>query len=141
MTAIAEKPKNNFGFPAFRRLKNAQEFQLVYQRGQRFRFSHLALSVMDNGKIMPRLGISVSKKHVRSAVDRNRIRRLIRESFRLHQHTIPAADYAITLSAPLTPMPQRIAAFRERLGQIWKEAALVKVNVDVVGWRGWRRSA
>lgn len=43
----------------------------------------------------PRIGFVISKKNVRRAVNRNKVRRIIRESFRLHQHTLPAVDIVI----------------------------------------------
>jgi len=47
----------------------------------------------DTGKA--RLGLAISKKSVRRAVDRNRIKRLIRDSFRLIQHQLPAVDLIV----------------------------------------------
>lgn len=40
----------------------------------------------------PRLGFIVAKKKVRRAVDRNRIKRCVRENFRLMKHELPAID-------------------------------------------------
>jgi ribonuclease P protein component len=42
-----------------------------------------------------RIGFVISKKNVRQAVKRNRVRRIIRESFRLNQHDLPAVDIVI----------------------------------------------
>jgi ribonuclease P protein component len=44
-----------------------------------------------------RLGLAVAKKHARLAVQRNRIKRIIRESFRLKQKTIPAVDIVVMI--------------------------------------------
>lgn len=46
-----------------------------------------------------RLGIIVARKHVKRAIDRNRIKRLVRESFRHRQETIPSLD-VIVLARP-----------------------------------------
>lgn len=43
----------------------------------------------------PRLGLIVSKKNVRRAVDRNRFKRLVRESVRLQQDRLPAVDIVV----------------------------------------------
>lgn len=43
----------------------------------------------------PRLGLIVSKKNVRRAVDRNRFKRLVRESVRLQQDRLPAVDIVL----------------------------------------------
>ncbi len=42
-----------------------------------------------------RLGLAVAKKHVRRAVDRNRIKRLLRESFRHHQQQLKGLDLVV----------------------------------------------
>lgn len=70
------------GFPKTSRLQNASEFEAVFSRNQ-FKVSNryfliLALNADSNS----RLGIVVAKKNIASAVQRNRMKRLIRESFR-----------------------------------------------------------
>ena len=46
-----------------------------------------------------RLGLAVAKKSVKTAVHRNRIKRLSREFFRLNQENIAQADYVILVRA------------------------------------------
>ena len=72
------------------RLLNSGDFQQVFDSAS-FRISHqhLLLLACHNGRSSPRLGLVVAKKHLRLAVDRNRIKRLCRESFRKRQ-----ADFA-----------------------------------------------
>lgn len=53
----------------------------------------LAKNNQSNG--FPRLGLAVAKKSVKTAVHRNRIKRLIREFFRLNQHKLACADYVV----------------------------------------------
>lgn len=49
-----------------------------------------------------RLGMAVSIRAAGNAVRRNRIRRLIRESFRMHRQELPAVDLLVTARAPAT---------------------------------------
>jgi ribonuclease P protein component len=42
-----------------------------------------------------RLGLAVPKKHVRTAVERNKIKRIIRESFRKNQHLLSGLDIVV----------------------------------------------
>lgn len=65
------------------RLRKNAEFRAVYRRGKSFSNNLLVLYVYRNRKNFNRLGISVSKK-VGKSVIRNRIKRLIKESFRLN---------------------------------------------------------
>ncbi len=48
-----------------------------------------------NNEPAPRLGITLSKKRIRKAVQRNRIKRLIRESFRHRKHALPCVDIIV----------------------------------------------
>ncbi len=49
-----------------------------------------------------RLGMAVSIRAAGNAVRRNRLRRLIRESFRMHRGELPAVDVLVTARAPAT---------------------------------------
>jgi ribonuclease P protein component len=59
-----------------------------------------------------RLGIALTRRLVASAVDRNRIRRLVREAFRRHALKIAGMDCVVTLRAPFA-RPQAAALARE----------------------------
>lgn len=65
------------------RLRKNAEFRVVYKRGRSFSNKLLVLYTYRNKKDFNRLGISVSKKVGKSVV-RNRIKRFIKESFRLN---------------------------------------------------------
>ena len=47
----------------------------------------------------PRLGLVIGKKLLRRAVDRNRVKRCIREQFRLNRGRLPACDLIVRLVA------------------------------------------
>ena len=49
----------------------------------------------DGRQTKARLGLVVAKKNVRLAVDRNRVKRLIRESFRRRQHLLEGIDIIV----------------------------------------------
>lgn len=78
-------------------LKNTQ-FQAVLARRLRAKNSLLVLNLLENDCGHPRLGISITKK-CKSAVTRNRFKRLIREVFRQNQNEIPQNyDYLIMIT-------------------------------------------
>ena len=77
-------------------LKNTAQFAEVYEKGKAYGSRLLVLYVLnpEEDRKEGRLGISVSKK-VGNSVVRHRIRRLIRESFRLHKSEWAARDYIV----------------------------------------------
>ena len=64
---------------------------------------------------LPRLGILVSKKHAARAVDRNRIKRCIREAFRLEQEALGPIDLLIRPPYGIRPTRNMITRLRELL--------------------------
>ncbi|MBM9537231.1 ribonuclease P protein component [Desulfobulbus alkaliphilus] len=78
-------------------LTKTRQFQRVYQLGHRLRGNGYNIIVLPNGVGFNRLGISVQKK-IGNAVRRNRIKRLIRETFRLNRNMFPAnSDIVVTI--------------------------------------------
>ena len=67
-------------------LKKSGDFSLVYEKGRSRGNSLLVLYVLPNGRDINRLGIVVSKK-VGNSVVRHRLRRLVRESYRLSEES------------------------------------------------------
>ncbi len=74
------------------KLLDAENYTFVFSNPQRFGNKFLTVLARTNNLDHPRLGLAVSKKCAKRAVDRNRIKRLFRESFRLNQHTLPNVD-------------------------------------------------
>ncbi len=66
------------------RLKSNRDFRNVYDTGKSYANKYLVMYVVENGNSVNRLGISVSKK-VGNSVVRHRLKRLVRESYRLHE--------------------------------------------------------
>ena len=65
-------------------LRKNEDFRTCYKSGKSYANRYLALYVLPNGQEENRIGISVSKK-VGNSVVRHRVKRLIRESYRLHE--------------------------------------------------------
>jgi ribonuclease P protein component len=78
-----------------------------------------------NDKAWPRLGLAVAVRVAGNAVERNRIRRIIRESFRLHQRELPHVD--LVVSARPQVRGASGADLRASLVALWK-----KVNEQCV---------
>ena len=63
-------------------LRDSRDFQKVYKTGRRYEGSFLTAFVKPNACGFHRLGITASKKALGNAVERNRAKRLLRETFR-----------------------------------------------------------
>jgi ribonuclease P protein component len=87
---------HSFSFRPCHRLRSAADFERVYRAGRRAGDSLFAVSALRNELGHARLGMSVSTRTVGDAVRRNRVRRLIREEFRVRRPQLPALDLVIT---------------------------------------------
>ncbi len=78
-----------FGLSKKERITKAGEFERAYKNGAISKTGCLIIRSLPNNLGYSRLGIAVSKKSFPSAVTRNRIKRLVREAFRLNKHRLP----------------------------------------------------
>ncbi|MFZ5758314.1 MAG: ribonuclease P protein component [Thermodesulfobacteriota bacterium] len=84
------------GLPKTALLSKPGEFQAVYRQGRRLRGKEFSVIILPNGLSTSRLGISVHG--VKRAVRRNRIKRIIREFYRVHRRFItPPSDVVIAV--------------------------------------------
>lgn len=83
------------GFSKEERLRKRKEFLGVYERGNKVQSEYFVLYILENERLYHRLGITVSRK-IGSAVVRNRIKRLLREIFRVNKQAIsPYCDLVV----------------------------------------------
>jgi ribonuclease P protein component len=83
------------------RVVRSGDFSRAYREGSRARGGILVVVAVPNGLDHPRLGLSVGRRIWRSAVRRNRVKRIFREAFRLEQHALPAGhDLVLIPAAP-----------------------------------------
>jgi ribonuclease P protein component len=85
-----------FRFRPCHRLHSGKDFDRIYRTGRRAGDGLFAVNALQNELGYARLGMSVSYRTVGNAVCRNRIRRLIREVFRLSHATLPPLDFVVT---------------------------------------------
>ncbi len=67
--------------------------------------------------VQPRLGFAIARKQVPSAVKRNALKRLFRESFRRNQHRLPARDMVIMVRREI--LAAKPAELRKNLATHW----------------------
>ena len=83
-------------FSSRQRIRATADFDSVYKNGRRGGDNYFGVAYRTSNGATARLGMSVGVRMLGSSVGRNRLRRLIRESFRQHQHELPAVDIVIT---------------------------------------------
>lgn len=77
------------------RLLSARDFERVFQQPQKSSGRALTVLARPSGESAPRLGLAIPRKQIKRAVDRNRVKRLIRESFRHHQDLLDGLDVVV----------------------------------------------
>ena len=84
------------GFPRQLRLLSRGDFQRVFN-DTRCKSVDECLLVLatPNGREYPRLGLAISKRNIKTAVGRNRVKRLVRESFRHHWQQLAGLDIVV----------------------------------------------
>ena len=102
-------------FPKTHRLGGEREFKAVYDARVRESRGPLTAYAKPNGLGHPRLGLSVSRR-VGTAPRRNRIKRLLREAFRLMQHDLPRGYDLVIVVRPHEP--QLLADYQRLLSSL-----------------------
>jgi ribonuclease P protein component len=90
-----DSKRARFGFGAEKRLASKADFERLLREGARRNRSGYTFFTSARAGGPPRLGILISRKHAARATVRNRIKRCIREAFRLQQADLGAIDILV----------------------------------------------
>lgn len=101
------------------RLLTSSHFSFVFQ--QPFLTGRQRITILGRLNTLghPRIGLIIANKYVRRAHERNRIKRLIRESFRLHQHYLPAMDFVVIIKNGVDSLDNY--TLTEVLRKLWRK--------------------
>lgn len=113
-------------FPRAARVLRPADFLRLRAAARRVSVRHFRAEVANNGLTGARLGLAVSRRVSKSAVRRNRIKRVARESFRLVRSGLPSLD--ILLVARASAVDQDNRALRMDLASLWQRLATLKVG-------------
>lgn len=115
-------------YPRRARLTRRSEFDRAFQSRQRFHSSCFRVHYCDAPEDTARLGITLSRKVAKRAHDRNRIKRLTRETFRLIRAELPALDLVLLAKPELKNAPE--ALLKSDLEKLWRRVRTLKPGGD-----------
>ena len=90
----------SFRFARLAKIVKTDDFSSVFNLRKRIASQHLVMRYRVNEANLPRLGLIVSKKTAKLAVQRNYMRRVLRDLFRLNQQRLPTVDLVIQVQKP-----------------------------------------
>lgn len=101
--------------PRKMRLLRSSEFSRVFKKSHVVSTGEFTLLSRDNSLYFPRIGLIASKKRIRYASQRNRIKRLVKESFRLNRSNLICADFIVIAKSIASVENHLILSLLERL--------------------------
>lgn len=107
-----------FDFSRAYRLVSKQDFQSVFASGKKTSHQYLLALYLPNQKPHARLGLVISKSRLPRAVDRNRLRRIIRESFRHQLERLKGFDIVVLLRGDCAKWDK--ATLRKDVDRLWE---------------------
>ena len=109
----------NQDFPRSKRMLSSEEYDQVFKKPARAGSRGLLILARMNDCSTPRLGLVVPKKVLKRAVWRNRDKRLVRESFRLSQDSLPNADLVFLAKPGIRDISDR--DLTSTLNRLWAQ--------------------
>lgn len=117
------------GLPREARIRRAGDFAAMRNASGRLGGRCFSVRYRDNGLGQARLGLAISKRVSKRAVERNRIKRLLRESFRRIRDQLPAVDLLVMArdQANGLPGPELLAD----IDHLWKKLVSQKAALTL----------
>lgn len=116
------------GLPRAARLRQASEFQALRTSSGRLGGRCFLVRYRPNGLGQARLGLAISKRVSKLAVERNRLKRLLRESFRHARTALPAVDVVVMARGDAAAQSNQELLTEARV--LWQRLAGVRLDGD-----------
>jgi ribonuclease P protein component len=109
--------EHNFNFPSHLRLKKPAEYKKVFAKPVKSSDMYFTLLAIKNDFDHPRLGLAIAKKNIKKAVNRNMIKRAVRENFRIQQENLGNIDIVVLARREAVDASQEL--LRKSLEKHW----------------------
>lgn len=120
-----------FGFSKTEKLKQKKDLDLLFAKGKWMTCGSLriiSIKIQDAESSPPKVGVSVSKKFFKKAVHRNRIKRLLREAYRLNKSIFIEA-FGSNSHNMLFWVSKNIPTHYSEVELFFKEICALKINL------------
>jgi ribonuclease P protein component len=111
--------KKKLAYPRKHRLLSKTEFKAVFDNAKKISQKHLLILYKTNQNTHSRLGLVVGKHFAKKAASRNRIKRVIRESFRHYQENIKGMDIIVIARQQCDTLTKH--KLREGIDNLWEK--------------------
>ena len=116
-------------FAREKRLLTPRQFKAVFDSPSgKLPGRNVLILVRENGLPHPRIGLVIGKKSVKLAVERNRIKRQLRETFRLHQMELTGWDIVVISRKGLAELDN--AELAKQFAKLWRRLSRTPAPVQ-----------
>jgi len=113
---------SDLSFPKTRRLLNSNDFKQVFDNAKiKVSNAEVLILACPSQNSHPRLGLIIAKKNVRLAVQRNRIKRIIRDGFRVNQHDLKNLDIIVLAKRGIDKFDNPL--IHSKMDKLWRKVA------------------
>ena len=110
---------DSYKFQRSKRLLTAYDYKKVFFKPKKVSTPEFLFLYTDNNQRHSKLGLAVAKKQIPLAVDRNRIKRLIRESFRIKYKDLNSIDVVVMVRKKVLNIDN--LQLRQQLDSLWRK--------------------
>ncbi|MFI4819025.1 MAG: ribonuclease P protein component [Enterobacterales bacterium] len=108
---------NKFNFKKKLRLIKFKHFSFVFKKPKIYNTIYIKILSKFNKLNNPRIGFLISKKQIKMSYERNRIKRLIRENFRINKNYLPCMDFILIIKKKISNL--RNNDIKKIINKLW----------------------